>query len=157
VTAAAATLGTTLAWLVTRADLPGGRAWRLLTPLPARHARRSSARRARRRARPGGLVAELARPLGIDRLPQVEGFPAAFAVLTLLSYPYVLLPVAARLASLPPSLEESARLLGRRPANVFRTIVLPAGGRRRVGGARCSSSSTSSPTSAPSPSSATTP
>ena len=28
-------------------------------------------------------------------------------------------------AALPPSLEESARLLGRRPAAVFRTVVLP--------------------------------
>jgi iron(III) transport system permease protein len=46
-------------------------------------------------------------------------------VLTLFTTPYVLLPVGARLAALPPSLEESARLLGRRPAAVFRTVVLP--------------------------------
>ena len=128
VTVAAAALGTTLAWLVTRADLPGGRAWRLLTPLPLVMPSFVGAAALVAGLAPGGLVAELARPLGVDRLPQVEGFPAAFAVLTLLSYPYVLLPVAARLASLPPSLEESARLLGRRPANVFRTIVLPQAG-----------------------------
>jgi iron(III) transport system permease protein len=33
--------------------------------------------------------------------------------------------VAARLVALPPSLEESARLLGRRPFAVFRTVVIP--------------------------------
>ena len=44
------------------------------------------------------------------------------------------LPVAARLASLPRSLEESARALGRQPAAVFRTVVLPQCTRRDVGG-----------------------
>ncbi|MGB1506935.1 MAG: ABC transporter permease, partial [Acidimicrobiales bacterium] len=37
----------------------------------------------------------------------------------------VYLPVAARLSALPPSLEESARILGRSPWSVFRTVVLP--------------------------------
>jgi len=37
----------------------------------------------------------------------------------------VYLPVAARLSALPPSLEETARSLGRSPAQVFRSIVLP--------------------------------
>ena len=35
------------------------------------------------------------------------------------------LPVAARLRQLPPAVEESARLLGRRPAAAFATVVLP--------------------------------
>ena len=46
-------------------------------------------------------------------------------MLTLLSYPYVYLPVVARFSGLPPTLEESARALGRSPFQVFRTIVLP--------------------------------
>jgi iron(III) transport system permease protein len=37
----------------------------------------------------------------------------------------VYLPVAARLGQLPAALEESARLLGRGPAGVFRTVVAP--------------------------------
>ena len=61
---------------------------------------------------------------GVDPV-RPEGFGGAWLVLTLFTYPYVLLPVAARLAALPPSLEESARLLGRRPFAVFRTVVLP--------------------------------
>ena len=36
------------------------------------------------------------------------------------------LPVAARLAGLPPSIEESARLLGDRPSRLFFRVVLPA-------------------------------
>lgn len=125
VTVTAATIGTGLAWLVTRADLPGRRAWRLLAPLPLVIPSFVGAAALVAGLAPGGLIAELLDPLGIDRLPRFEGLPAAFMVLSLLSYPYVLLPVAARLASLPPSLEESARLLGRSPGNVFRTVVLP--------------------------------
>jgi len=70
----------------------------------------------------GGLLEEL---LGWETLPQVRGYWAAFGVLTVLTYPYVYLLVAARLAALPPALEETARSLGRRPATVFRTVVLP--------------------------------
>ena len=55
----------------------------------------------------------------------MRGLGGAVFVLVLLSYPYVYLPVAARLSTLPPQLEESARSLGRRPAAVFRTVVLP--------------------------------
>ena len=46
-------------------------------------------------------------------------------MLTLFTYPLVYLPVAARLATLPPQLEESSRLLGDRPARTFRRVVLP--------------------------------
>jgi iron(III) transport system permease protein len=61
----------------------------------------------------------------VERLPAFEGFWGALYVLTLFTYPYVYLPVAARLGQLPANLEESARLLGRGPAGAFRTVVLP--------------------------------
>ena len=61
---------------------------------------------------------------GIDGF-RVEGFAGAWAVLTIFTFPYVLLPVGARLQALPPSYEESARLLGRTPFAVFRSVVLP--------------------------------
>ena len=49
--------------------------------------------------------------------------------------PYVYLPVAARLRQLPPAVEESARLLGRRPAAAFATVVLPQARAAIVAGA----------------------
>jgi iron(III) transport system permease protein len=119
--AACAVVGTALAWLVMRTDLPLRRLFRVLVALPlvipsfvgafvliAAFAR-------------GGLLDDL---LGID-LPRVRGYWATFLTLTLLSYPYVYLPVAARLSALPPSLEETARSLGRSPRQVFRSVVLP--------------------------------
>jgi iron(III) transport system permease protein len=74
---------------------------------------------------PGGFVDELIPWIDAGSLPSVDGLAGAWFVLTLFTYPFVYLPVAARLGGLPPSLEESARLLGRGPIAVARTIVLP--------------------------------
>ncbi len=54
-----------------------------------------------------------------------DGFGAAVVVLTLYTYPYVFLPVAAALAGADPAPEEVARSLGRTPGQVFREVTLP--------------------------------
>ncbi len=105
-----------------RTDLPGRRVLRLLLPLPLVLPSFIGAFALIAAFAPGGLVEEA---LGLDGLPEVDGYAGAFAVLTLLTYPYVYLPAAARLRQLPSAMEESARLLGRGPAAVFRTVVLP--------------------------------
>ncbi|HUR76668.1 MAG TPA: iron ABC transporter permease [Acidimicrobiales bacterium] len=120
-----ATLGTALAWFTVRTDLPLRRVWRAVAPLPLVIPSFVGASALLAAFAPGGLLAQLPEPLRVDNLPNVRGFWGAFGVLTLLSYPYVYLPVAARLAGLPSSLEESARLLGKGPVTVFRTVVLP--------------------------------
>jgi iron(III) transport system permease protein len=124
VAAASAVLGTALAWLVARTDLPGRRVARLLLPLPLVMPSFIAAFALLAAFAPGGLLAGLLEPLGVQ-VPTVEGFWGALYVLTLFTYPYVYLPVVARLGQLPASLEESARLLGRGPAVVFRTVVAP--------------------------------
>ena len=118
-------VGTGLAWLTIRTDLPGRRIWRVLAPLPLVFPSFVGATALLAGFASGGLVEELLGPLGIDTLPSVRGYRGAWLVLTLFTYPYVYLPVAARLSALPPSLEESARILGRSPWSVFRTVVLP--------------------------------
>ncbi len=118
-------VGTALAWLTIRTDLPGRRAWRILAPLPLVFPSFVGATALLAGFANGGLVSELLSPVGIDTLPDMRGLRGAWLVLTLFTYPYVYLPVAARLGSLSPTLEESARLLGRSPAAVFRTVVFP--------------------------------
>jgi iron(III) transport system permease protein len=125
VCATSTAIGVALAWLTTRTDVPGRRVWRLLAPLPLVIPSFVGAAALRAGLAPGGLLSTVAEPLGVDRLPQIDGFLGAWLVLTLFTYPYVYLPTAARFASLPPQLEESARLLGRRAPAVFRTVVLP--------------------------------
>jgi iron(III) transport system permease protein len=122
VSAAAAALGTGAAWLVARTEVRGRRIWALLLCLPLVIPSFVGAVALIAAFAPGGLVED---SLGITWLPELNGFRGAFIVLTLLTYPYVFLPVMARLRTLSPALEESARLLGRRPASVFMTVVVP--------------------------------
>ena len=121
----ASALGTAAAWLVTRTDLPGRRTLRLLLPLPLVLPSFIGAFALIAAFARGGLLERMLAPLGVSDLPRVEGFAGAFTVLTLLTYPYVYLPVAARLRQLSPAMEESARLLGRGPAATFASVVLP--------------------------------
>jgi iron(III) transport system permease protein len=115
-------LGVTLSLLVTRANIRARRTVRTLLILPlvvpsfvAAHAFVSA-------FAPGGLLEQA---FGWSGLPEVRGFRGAVFVLTLLTYPYVMLTVTPQLAALPPSLEEVGRLLGRSPRQVFTSIVWP--------------------------------
>ena len=84
---------------------------------------------------------------GCPRWTDFTGFWAAALVLTLCSYPYVYLPVAAALAGADPAQEEVARSLGRGPvADLRRRDAAPdpaRGRRRRAARRRCTCSPTS--------------
>ncbi len=125
VAASTAIIGTTLAFLTIRTDLRWRRVWRLLAPLPLVFPSFVGATALIAGFASGGLVEDLIAPFGITSLPEMRGFRGSWLVLTLFTYPYVYLPVAARMGSLPPEIEESARLLGRQPFEVFVTVVLP--------------------------------
>lgn len=125
VTAGTVLLALPLAWLTTRTDLPLRRWWAVLTALPLVIPSYVGSFLVVVALGPKGLVQRLLEPLGVERLPEIYGFPGAFFVMTLLTYPYVLLPVRAALLRLDPALEEAGRSLGRRPWMVFRTVVLP--------------------------------
>jgi iron(III) transport system permease protein len=123
VAAATAVVGTGAAWLSVRTDVPGARLWRLLLPLPLVIPSFIGAFTLLAAFAPGGLLDRLLP--GAVALPRLGGFWGAFGVLTLLTYPYVLLPVSARLRDLPASLEESARMLRRSGWSTFVHVVLP--------------------------------
>ena len=125
VSASATVVGAGAAWCVARTDVPGARAWRIVLPLPLVMPSFIGAAVLLAALAPGGLLEAALSPFGVDRLPGLHGLPGAFLVLTLFTYPYVYLPARARFARLPPSLEESARLLGRSSWNTFWTVVVP--------------------------------
>ncbi len=126
VTTAAMVLGTALAWVTVRVDVPGRRLWSVLAPLPLVFPSFVGAFALIGLLARGGLAERILAPLGVGELPSLSGFWAAWLVLTLFTYPYVYLPARARLRHLDPSFEEAARVLGRRPAGVFATVTLPA-------------------------------
>ncbi|MDG2428132.1 MAG: iron ABC transporter permease [Acidimicrobiales bacterium] len=125
VSVSTAILGTALAWLTVRTDLPLRRLWRVLAPLPLVYPSFIGAAAFHSGLTPGGIVHDLVGQFGFNLELRLHGLTGAWLVLTLFAYPYVYLPVAARLATLPSSLEENARLLGDRPFQVFRRVVLP--------------------------------
>lgn len=125
VSAAATILGAGAAWLVARTDLPGVRVWRVLLPLPLVIPSFIGAFVLIAAFAPGGALESLLGPFGVERLPSSRGFVGSFVVLTLLTYPYVYMPAAARFKQLSPSLEESARLLGAKGSRVFFRVIFP--------------------------------
>ena len=106
VTGACLVLGISAAWLVVRTRLPFRAAWGVLLALPL--------------AVPSYVMAFSWLAASRD----VQGFAGAALVLTLTSYPYVYLPVAAALARTDPALEEVARSLGRGPLRTFTGVTL---------------------------------
>lgn len=122
VSVTAVALAVPLAWLTTRTDLPGRRAWTVLLVLPLVVPSYVGAYVMVASIGPRGLVRDV---LGVEALPSIYGFAGAWIVLALCTYPLVLLPVRAALLRLDPALEEAAAGLGAGATRVARTVVLP--------------------------------
>ncbi len=125
VTAAATVLAVALAWLTTATDLPGRRLWSILAALPLILPSYIAAYVYMSLLSPRGLIQQLLAPFGVERLPNLYGWPAAFIVLTFITYPYIYLTVRAAIRRLDPSLVEAARSLGLSPWQAFRRVTLP--------------------------------
>lgn len=125
VTLGSATIAVPLAWLTTKTDLPGRHYWFVATALPLVLPSYVAAYLFISIFGPVGILQDMLVPLGITRLPSVYGFFGAFVVLTLLSYPYILLSVRVAYRRLDPSLVEAARSLGYTPRQAFWRVTLP--------------------------------
>jgi iron(III) transport system permease protein len=124
VTVASIVIGVPIAWLTTRSDLPGRRWWTVLTVLPLVVPSYVGGYAVVAAFGPRGALQSMLEPLGIDRLPEIYGFPGAALTLTLFSYPYVVLSVRGALLRMDPAFEEVSRSLGRGPWHTFRTVTL---------------------------------
>ncbi|MSQ13840.1 MAG: iron ABC transporter permease [Dehalococcoidia bacterium] len=119
-------LGLPLAWLTTRADLPLRRAWSVLLALPLVIPSYVAAYVVLAAFGPKGLAQQLLGPLlGIDRFPDIHGYPGALLTTTMVTYPYVLLGLQAALRGMDPSLEDAAQSLGHSRWSTFRRVTLP--------------------------------
>ncbi len=126
VTSVTVLLGVPLAWLTVRTDLPGRRAWSILTTLPLVIPSYVGAFALVAMMGPRGMLREWLAPLGIERLPEIYGFFGAAWALTLFSYPYVLLNVRAALLRMDPAQEEASRSLGLTSWRTFWRVTLPS-------------------------------
>lgn len=126
VTAAATLIAVPLAWLTTCTNLPGKRFWAVLVALPLVIPSYVAAYLFASILTPKGLLQQILHPiLGIERLPNFYGFPGAFIVLTLVSYPFIFLTVRSALKRMDPALVEAARSLGLSPMQAFYRVTLP--------------------------------
>ncbi|MDH4076784.1 MAG: ABC transporter permease subunit [Acidimicrobiia bacterium] len=125
VSVTAAGVGTLLAWLLTRTDLPGRRLWRGLLLLPLVLPSFVGAAAFIAGLAPGGVLHLALDGVGIAPPRRFRGLGAAWLVLSAFTYPYVLLPVSARLSTVPQSLHDSARLLGHSAWSTFVRVTVP--------------------------------
>lgn len=125
VTASAVAIAVPVAWLTVRTDLPLRRVWVVLAALPLAIPTYVGAFAFVGAMGPRGVLQGWLEPFGVDALPSFYGFPGAWLVLTLFTYPYVLLTVRAALRRVDPSLEEASRMLGHGRAATFWRVVLP--------------------------------
>ena len=120
-----ALIGVPLAWVTTRTDLPGRRWWSVLSVVPLAIPSYVTAFAFVAALGPQGALQDLLEPLGVRQLPSIYGFPGALLVLTLATYPYVVLSTRAALLRLDPDLESAARSLGDAPMVAFARVTLP--------------------------------
>ena len=100
-------VGVPSAWLISRTTIPLGRMWWVLVALPL------------------AIPSYVAAYVWIAQFPGMRGFWAAAFLLILVSSPYVVIPTAAAMRSIDPSMEEVARSLGKGPLAAFWQTTLP--------------------------------
>ncbi len=122
VTATAIAIALPIGWLTVRTDLPGRRIWAVLCTLPLVIPSYVGAYLFVAALGPNGMLQDA---LGVEGLPSIYGFGGAWLVLSLFTYPLVLLPLRSALRRIDPQLEDAARAMGRGPLAVFRSVVMP--------------------------------
>lgn len=100
-------LGLPMSWILARTAVPLVGVWLVLASLPL------------------AIPSYVAAYAWLAQFPGMHGFWAATLVLTMVSMPYVVLPVTAALRSMDPAPEEVARTLGRGPIRAFVQASLP--------------------------------
>ncbi len=125
VTATSAALALPMAYLTERTDLPFARWWRSITIMPLAVPSYVGAFAFIVALGPHGSLQELLAPLGVDHIPSLYGFVGSWLVLTLFTYPYLLLVIRAGLRNLDPAIEEAARSLGQSAWGAFWRVTVP--------------------------------
>ena len=126
VNAGACLLALPLAWILVYADLPGRRVWTVLVATPLVVPSYIGAYVLIAMYGPRGLLQQWLAPWGVERLPSLYGFPGAFIVLVLSTYPYLFLGLRSALAQVDQSWLDASRTLGYGLRQIFWRILLPA-------------------------------
>lgn len=121
----ASAIGLPFAWLTSRSDLPWRRVWLVLGLLAMVVPSYLTAVTFTEAFGPKGMLQAMLEPLGVERLPNIKGFFGATLTLTVVTFPYILLPAREALLHSDRSLEEAGQSLGLDRWQVFRRVTLP--------------------------------
>lgn len=125
VTTATVVIAVPIAWLTVRTDLPLKRLWAVLAALPLVIPSYVGGFVLVSALGPRGMLQGSLERFGVERLPEIYGFPGAALALTLFTYPYVLLTTRSSLRNMDPAVEEASRILGVGPWRTFFRVTLP--------------------------------
>lgn len=125
VTAASIAVGVPIAWFTTRSDMPMRGLWAVLSVMPLAVPSLVGGYAFVGAFGYGGALHQLTRRFGFDFALDIYGFPGAWAVLTMLSFPYIVLSVRGALLGMDVSQEEASRSLGHGRWVTFRRVTLP--------------------------------
>ncbi len=126
VTLASFIISLPLAWLTVKTDLRFKSFWSIITALPLVIPSYVAGFAIVSALGPQGFFQKfLNNVFAIERFPQIYGFPGALLTITLVSYPYFLLPLQSSLMDMNPSLEEASMSLGQSMSKTFLRITLP--------------------------------
>ena len=126
VTAGSILIAEPMAWLTLRTNLPLRNLWTVGAVLPLVIPSFIGAFVAVIALSPRGMLQDLLDVLfSVERIPNMFGLPGATLVLTLLTFPYVFIPVRASLRRMDPALEEMSRNLGHGSFATFRYVTFP--------------------------------
>ena len=125
VTLFASLIGVPYAWLTARSDLPYRQIWLILGLLAMVIPSYLTAVTYTEAFGPKGLLQNILESVGVDRLPNIKGWFGATLTLTMVTFPYIILPVRAALLHSDPALEEAGQSLGLNRIQVFWKITLP--------------------------------
>ncbi|MEM7009053.1 MAG: iron ABC transporter permease [Thermodesulfobacteriota bacterium] len=125
VTIVSALISVPLAWFLFRTNIPLRRLWLTLTVIPLVIPSYVGGFIMVAAFGPTGLFQSMLSSFGVERLPEIYGFWGSLIVLSVLRFPYMLLPVSASLSKLDVSLEEVSHSLGYSTFKTFFKVILP--------------------------------
>jgi len=120
----AALIGSILAYIVVRTDIPGKQFIRIFASLPLVLPTLVSAQAWIMMLGYSGFMTKFLRGIGIN-IPSIYGWPGMVLVFILAYYPFVFSMVSASLLSIDRSLEEAAENLGASPTRRIKTVTFP--------------------------------
>jgi iron(III) transport system permease protein len=118
-------VGVPLALLTVQTNLPFRRFWTVVAAMPLVIPSYIGAFAFISATGKGGAFTDVLAPIGIERIPAIDGLVGSVIVLTLFTYPYVFLTTRASLLSLDGRAIEAARSLNHSRLSAFRRVTLP--------------------------------